>query len=67
MAVVGERDHDLRARAQELSVQLSDRVGIVENDLRHERPALKIAAPLQLEEVALSAEDDVALETFEER
>jgi hypothetical protein len=41
-------------------------VGKVENYLGHERAALEIAAPLQLEEVALGAEDDVALETFEE-
>jgi hypothetical protein len=48
-------------------VQLANRVGKVENDLRHERATLEIASPLQLEEVALSAEDDVALETFEKR
>ena len=56
MPVIGERDHDLRSGAQELSVQLADRVGVVEHHLGHEGAALDVPAPLELEEVALGAE-----------
>src|SRR5438132_1457087 len=54
--VVGERDHHVRARAQELPVQLAHRVGEVENHLGHERARLDVTASFQLEDVALSAE-----------
>jgi hypothetical protein len=40
---------------------------MLEHDLGHERSALQIAAPLELEEVPLGAQDDVLLETVEER
>jgi hypothetical protein len=64
--VVGERDHDLGPRAQKLPVQLADGIRIVEHDLWDEGAALEIAAPLELEEIALGAEDDVALEALQQ-
>ena len=44
--VVGERDHHVRARAQELAMQLAQRVGRVEDHFRHERAGLDVAAAL---------------------
>ena len=56
--VVGERDHDVRAGAQELAVQLAQGVGRVEDHLGHVRARLDVAAALELEHVALGADDD---------
>ena len=64
MAVVREGDHDLGAGAQELAVQLAHCIGKVEHDLGNVRPALQVAAALELEEVSLRAEDDVLLEAL---
>jgi hypothetical protein len=47
-------------------VQLADGVGVVEDDLGDEGAALQVTTALELEEVALGAEDDVALEALEE-
>ena len=66
VAVVGERDHDLGAGAQELAVQLADGVREVEHDLRHVRAALQVAAALELEQVALGAEHDAVVESLEQ-
>ena len=41
MGVVGERLDDVGAGMHELAVQLRDRFGMVEHDLRHERPACR--------------------------
>src|SRR6201985_3326282 len=54
--VVGQRHHHVRARAQELAMQLTHGVRVVEYHLGHERARLDVAAPLQLEDVALGAE-----------
>src|SRR3990172_2751902 len=67
VAVVGEGDHDLGAGAEELAVELPHRVGEVEDYLGHVRPALQVAAALELEEVALGAEDGVARKSFDKR
>jgi hypothetical protein len=66
MPVVGERDHHLGARAQELPVELADGVGIVEHHLRDEGATLEISAALELEEIALGTQDDVTLEALEQ-
>ena len=66
VAVVGERDHDLGTGAQELAMQLAHGVGEVEHDLGHVRAALQVAAALELEQVALGAEDDAVVESLEE-
>ena len=66
MAVVRERDHDLRTGPQELAVQLADGVGEVEHDLGHIRPTLEIAAPLELEQIALGTEHHAVVEPLEE-
>ena len=66
MAVVRERDHDLGAGPQELAVQLADGVGEVEHDLGHIRPALEIAAPLELEQIALGTEHHAVVKSLEE-
>src|SRR5919199_357162 len=60
--VVRERDHHVRSRAQELAVQLADRLRLVEDHLGHIGAGLDVAAPLQLEDVALGADDDALSE-----
>ena len=55
--VVRERLHDVGARVHEVAVQLRDDLGMIEHDLGNERARLHIAAPLELEEVALGADD----------
>ena len=52
------------ARAQELAMQLAQRVGRVEDHLGDERAGLDVAAALELEDVALGAEDDAVRETL---
>ena len=56
MAVIGERLDHVGAGAHELAVELAHRLGGVEHDLRHVRPRLEVAAPLQLEQIALGAD-----------
>src|SRR5207249_218065 len=64
--VVGERLDDVGARTEEVAVELGDDLGMVEHDLRDERSRLDVAAPLELEEIALGADDRAALQAFEE-
>ena len=64
VGVVGQRDHHVRPGAQELAVQLAQRVGLVEDHLGDERAGLDVAAALELEDVALGAEDDAVSETL---
>ena len=45
-------------------MELPHGLGEVEDDLRHERPALDVAAPLQLEQVTLCPQDDVLVEAL---
>ena len=67
VGVVGERHHDVRTRAQELAVQLAQCVGGVEDHLGHVGPGLDVAAALELEDVALGADDDALGETLLQR
>ena len=62
VAVVGERDHHVGAGAQHLPVQPANGVGEVEHHLGDERPGLQEAAALELEQVALGADDDAVVE-----
>ncbi len=62
VAVVGERLDDVGSRPRELDVQLADDVGVLEHDLGHEAAGLEIPPPLELEEVALGADDRAGLE-----
>ena len=62
VAVVGERDHHLGAGAEHLAMELPHGLGEVEHDLRHERPGLEVAAPLELEQVTLGSQDDTPVE-----
>ena len=48
-------------------MQLPQRVGLVEDHLGHERPRLDVAAALELEDVALGADDDAVSEAFLQR
>jgi hypothetical protein len=57
VAIVGQGDHHFGAGAQELAVQLPERIGIIQHDFGDER-AFDVAAPLELENVAFSAEYD---------
>ena len=56
MAVIGERLDHVGAGAHELAVELAHRLGGVEHHLRHVRPGLEVAAPLQLEQITLGAD-----------
>ena len=60
MPVVRERHHHVRSRAQKFAVELTDGVGEVEHDLGDVGAALQIATALQLEQVALGSEHDLA-------
>ena len=62
MAVVGERLDHVGAGAHELAVELAHRLGGVEHDLRHVGAGLEVAAPLQLEQIALGADHRPRLE-----
>ena len=55
MRVIGEGLDHVGAGAQEIAMQVLDLLGEVEHDLRHVGARLQVAAPLQLEEVALGA------------
>jgi hypothetical protein len=48
-------------------VQLPQRIGLVEDDLGDERTGLDVATALQLEDVALGAEDDAVRQTLLQR
>jgi hypothetical protein len=67
MAVVGERLDDVGAGVHELTVQLGDELGVLEDDLRDESTRLEIAAALELEQVALGADDRSFVEPLEQR
>jgi hypothetical protein len=54
--VVGERLDDVRAGVHELAVQLGDELPMLEHYLGDERAGLQVAAPLELEQVALGAD-----------
>jgi hypothetical protein len=54
VGVVGERHHHVSARAQELPVQLADRLREVEHRLGHISACLDVAPTLQLEHISLS-------------
>jgi hypothetical protein len=65
VGVVGEGDDDLGPRSEKLEMKLAHRVGEVEHDLWNEGAALHVAAPLELEQVPLGGENDVAVEASE--
>ena len=56
--IEGEGLQDLRARVEELLVQLLHGGGMLEDDLRRERPGLNVAALLEFEQVATIAQDN---------
>ena len=66
VGVVRERLDDVGTSVDELPVQLGDERRLLEDDLRHERPRLQVAAPLELEEVPLGADDGPLAEAFEQ-
>jgi hypothetical protein len=48
-------------------MELADRIGMLEHNFRYEGTALQVSPALELEEVALGTQDDVLVETLEER
>jgi hypothetical protein len=64
--VVGERLDDVRPGVDELAVQLADLLGMLEDDLGHERAGLQVAAPLELEQVPLRADDRPVVEPLQQ-
>ena len=50
----------------ELAVELRHELGVLEHDLRHERPCLEIPPALELEEIALRTDDGSLRESFEQ-
>ena len=66
MAVVGEGLDYIRARMDEVTVELANHVGVLENDLGYVRARLQIAAALELEQIPLGADNGSLLEALEE-
>ena len=66
VTVVRERLHDVGACVHELTVQFLDDLRVIQHDLGDERPGLKVAPPLTLEEVTLGAHDGTLLQQFEQ-
>jgi hypothetical protein len=64
--VVGQRHHDVGAGPQELPVQLADGVRLIQDDFGNERARLDVAAPLELEDVALGADHDAVRQALGE-
>src|SRR5439155_6317908 len=64
--IVRERHHDISARPKELAMELSERVGSIQDDLRHVRPGLDVAPPLEFEDVALGAQHRATLQPLED-
>ncbi len=66
MAVVGEGLDDIRARMDEVTVELANHVGVLENDLGYVRPRLQIAAALELEQIPLGTDHRALGEALQE-
>ena len=66
MGVVGESLDDIGAGVNELAVQPGDELGMLEHDLGHVGAGLQIAAPLELEQIALGADHRSLVEPFEQ-
>src|SRR3712207_116631 len=66
VGVVGERLDHVRPRVDELTVELRDLLGMLETGLRHDGSGLEVAPALQLEQVALGANDGAFVKVFEE-
>ena len=64
MRVVGERLDDVRARVDEVAMELRHDLRMLEHDLGHERAGLQVAAPLELEDVAFGADDGALVEAL---
>ncbi len=66
MRVIGERFDDVRARVHEIAVDLRHDLGMIEHGFRHERARLHIAATLELEQIALGADDGAVRKPLDE-
>ena len=66
MGVVRERLDHVRPGVDEVAVELLDEVGVLEHHLRHERAGLQVPAPLELEEIALGADDGAGGQSLDE-
>src|SRR5271165_446781 len=66
MSVISEGFHDVAAGMHEIVMQPLDHLRILDYRLRHESARLKVAAPLQLEEIAFRADDWAAFQAIEE-
>jgi hypothetical protein len=64
--VVGKCLDDIRAGVDELTVELSDEVRMLQHDLRSIGPGLEVPASLELEEVPLGADDRTSFEPVQE-
>jgi hypothetical protein len=64
--VEGHRLEHLGAGAQELAVELRERLGMLDHDLGRERAGLDVAPLLELEQVAAVAEDAPLREPLED-
>ena len=64
--VVGERLDDVGSGSRELDVELAHDVGVLEHDLGDEAAGLEIPSPLELEQVALGADDRAVLKPLEQ-
>ena len=64
MGVVGEGQHDVGACVQEVAVELSHDLRVLQNRLRHVGAGGEITATLDLEQIALGADDGSSRQPF---
>ena len=66
VGVVREGLNDVGARVDELAVELRHELRVIQHDLGHVGAGLEVAAPLQLEEVALGADHGAVRKPLEQ-
>ena len=66
MGVIGEGQHDVRARVQEFAMQLDYGVRMFQHCFGHVGAGGEIAAALDLEQIALGANDGSCRQPFEQ-
>ena len=65
VGIVGEGQHHVGASAQEVAVQAGDRIGVFQHHFGHVGTGGDVAGPLELEQIALGADERPGLEAIE--
>jgi hypothetical protein len=64
VGVVGERHHDVGASAEELTMQLTECVGLIQDHLGYVGAGFDVATPLELEDVSFGSQHEAGLQPF---